>query len=152
MTVKIPDPIFVLDALILEREHLLATLLESLENLLSPLLVDDGDPITVTHHLQQLQSIDMWPTSKAFRSINIKTALRKVRLYRACSRAHCGCARAQLVVRIQGLANIVQAQQRGLCLSCHKKGKISVEKGNCTARLRGFCDRVNEEPIFNLNL
>lgn len=137
-----------IESVVLERESTIADLQQTLETMISPLLADGGDPFTVTHHLQQIQAIDLWPGSKAFSATTIKVVLDKLRHYQACDRVHCGCSKASLMARVKSLVGRVRVKQQGLCLSCHKIGKVSREKGNCMASQATFCGTDTRPPLF----
>ena len=114
--ILVTDPSLLTDAVVMKREVILATLEEKLENLIEPLLRDGGDPLTVIHHLQKLQSVGLWPISSSFCAATIKSICGKLRRYPVCNQLYCGCRRIGLMARVRALADEANAQTLGLLL------------------------------------
>ena len=132
--------------MILKREGILARVQETLETMVTPSSSNASSPFTMTHHLEQLNSIGLWPISKGFHSATIAGIVSKLLRYKTCDRAYCGCSQAGLVGKVKTFAVNMQADRRGLCLSCYKQGRATHEEGNCLAYLAEFCGRTVAEP------
>ena len=106
-----------------ERQNTLFEVHTMLEDMITPLLTDNGDPLTITHHLQELRGIGLWPLSEKVQQASIRGVEEKLDFYQACKRDDRRCSRVGLQDLINQIADVLR-KQRGLCLKCYKVGRV----------------------------
>ena len=146
------------DALMSRREARIAELNESLEQLVTPLIADvTRDPHTLAHLAKGLKDIGLWPLSTACQKMSIIAIMNRLHRYREsqgeCQATNCQCVRKGVQAKIDALRTRFENEMRGLCLKCHREGKIYHYTGNCTACDPLYCGRAETEarnfPIHN---
>ena len=128
-----------------QRQNTILELHTMLENVITPLLTDDYDPLTINHHLQELRGIGLWPLSQKFQQVSIRGVGEKLDFYQACKRSGCSCSRFELQNHMYHIADVSRSKQRGLCLKCYKVGRVSQASGNCMRPLQTPCRAADEE-------
>lgn len=95
-------------------------------------LMRDTHLIKAGFFFQELYRLNIWPVSTRTESINLDYIQRSITDFNDQDNTS---FKGKL---INVIAKAVDAQ-KGLCLSCVRKGKISSHQGNCHARLRYLC-------------
>jgi hypothetical protein len=107
---------------------------------------------------QELSRLDLWPLSKTLRKSNIPYIMKQVSNFETYKpndsedveyhNQHSQCMRHVEVVNFRSVfkkaAYRAQTDQKGLCLSCVNKGKITKEDGNCRAYEEWTCETLAE--------
>ena len=107
-------------------DHLMARFLQDCTRSSSP----NSDLTKAGYFFQELYRLNIWPISTRLKTINLGYIQTEIALFRAQENTS---FKDKLVCVI---ARAVDAQ-KGLCLCCVRKGKVS--QGNCHARLRYLC-------------
>lgn len=122
-----------------------------LEDMITHVLSDTEGPIAITHHIKELQRIDLWPLFKTFQQANVKDVEQKLGFYQACKRDDCGCSRVKMHDVIKVILGVIREKQAGLCLKCYKVGKVSRASENCMMLDQRLCESGETDRDHWLN-
>jgi hypothetical protein len=111
-----------------------------LENMITHVLSDTEAPNAITHHIKELQRIDLWPLSKTIQQASLMDVEQKLGSYQGCKRDDCGCSRIRMHDAIKVILGVITEKQAGLCLKCYKVGKISRASENCMMLDQRLCE------------
>ena len=109
-------------------DHIMARFFQDCDRIMDP----NYERAKAGYVFQELYRLSIWPISTRLNTINldyIQTAIAGFHEQKDTS------FKDKLV---SWISRAVSAQ-KGLCLSCVRKGKVSMHQGNCQARLRYLC-------------
>lgn len=109
-------------------EHIMARFLQDDAENPAP----DSHLIKVGYFFGELYRLNIWPISTRFSSINLDYIQRAIVGFNEQDNTF---FKRKLIIVIEQAVDA----QKGLCLCCVRKGKISSHQGNCHARFRYLC-------------
>ncbi|KAL2037385.1 hypothetical protein N7G274_009870 [Stereocaulon virgatum] len=127
-------------SIIADRHNILNHVHTMLEDMITQVLSDTEGPIAITHHIKELQRIDLWPLSKIFQQASLKDVEQRLGFYQACKWYDCGCSRVKMHDTIKVILGVIAEKQAGLCLKCYKVGKVSRASENCMMLDQRLCE------------
>lgn len=131
-----------------KREAVMCALQHAIEDIIDD-PVEDGDSAKeVYHFLEALNKVDLWPLSKKLQSSTLQDVLKSLRRLAECrGTTDCNCQDFDFDIPLEGAAEDVERELKGLCLTCFKNGRLTWEEGNCSAGKYVSCSRC---PSANL--
>lgn len=92
----------------------------------------NSDATKAGYVFQELYRLRIWPISTRLNTINLEYIQTEITLF---------CEQEDTSFKDKLVCAIARAvdAQKGLCLCCVRKGKVSLHQGNCHARLRYLC-------------
>lgn len=105
---------------------------QDIEDITESAVEHGGCATEVYHFLEALHRVSLWPLSKRLQSSPLQEVLKDLRRFTECrGTTDCGCQSEFFDEHLEDAANDVEAELKGLCLTCFKEGKATREEGNC---------------------
>ena len=87
----------------------------------------------------QVWRAEIWPISTLLSS-DLQEVLGKLKQFRHCSgTSDCGCADLSYDLDIGYVISFLERELKGLCLKCVRKGRMTVDEGNCSQPKEHLC-------------